>query len=172
MAWISVDFPTPEFPETRVVRPASSSHLLHAPALPDRHLQHPVAGPLVDRAELRDGLRVLQVELRQEDRHRDLVGLAGHQKPVHELRGRLGRTQRRHQQRLVDVGGDDMRLFRKVRSPADHVVAPRQDVGDHIVAPLVGLARHFVAHHHGIGRTHPFQAQSAPDAAAHRLTVV
>ena len=31
MAWISVDFPTPEFPETRVVRPASSSRTSSTP---------------------------------------------------------------------------------------------------------------------------------------------
>ena len=51
------------------------------------------------------------------------VALAGYQEAVDELRSRHGREQRHDQQRPVEVGGDDVRLFGEVRGPANEVVA-------------------------------------------------
>ena len=144
---------------------------LHPRAIGRRDLQHLVTRPFVNGAERRNGLRVLQVDLREQDHDRDLVGLARHEEAVDELGRRLGLAQRHHEQRAVDVRRDDVRLLREVRRPADDIVAPRHDVHDDMVAVLILLAAHLVAHDHRIGRPHPLQAQAAPDAAAHRFAV-
>ena len=137
-----------------------------------RNLQHAVSGTFVYGAEFRHGGRILQVGFRKCDRYGHLVGLAGHQEAVYELRGRFRGPQCRQQQCLVDVCGDDMGLLRKVRSPTDHIVAAGTDVADDVVTPVVGLASDLVAHHHRVGRPDAFQTQAPADAAADGLPVV
>ena len=114
------------------------------------------------------GRRTRQIGLGQKYRHWHLVRLARNQKTVNELRSRLGREERGHEQRLIEIGGNDMRLLREVRRSPYDIVAARFDVGDDGLPRLVTLATHDVANDDGICRPHPFQAQPPAYAARDR----
>ena len=105
----------------------------------------------------------------QQNRDGYAVGLAGYQEAVDELRSRHGREQRHDQQRPVEVGGDDVRLFGEVRGPANDVVAARQYFADDSGVLFVPFANDPVAHDYGIGRTYAFQTQASPDTALDRF---
>ena len=80
--------------------------------------------------------------------------------------------ERGHEQCLIDVRGDDVRLFREVRGAPDDVVAARQDAFDHPLSVAAFGADHLVAHDDRIGRAEAFEADAAADAAGDRAPFV
>src|SRR5699024_7039795 len=89
------------------------------------------------------------------------VRLAGDEEPVDEFGVGHRSEQCRHNQGAVEVGSDDVRLFREVGGTPYQVVAARLDAryghpaGSFLIADAV-------AYGHGIGRAAVVQAQSAP----------
>ena len=146
-------------------------HGLDAGAVERRKLEDGVPGAFIGGFECGYGFGILcrQVGFGQQNRDGYAVGLAGYQEAVDELRSRHGREQRHDQQRPVEVGGDDVRLFGEVRGPANDVVAARHYFADDSGVLFVPFADDPVAHDYGVGRTYAFQTQASPDTALDRF---
>ena len=150
------------------------THRVEPRAVERREVDDAVARAFVGGVEGRRGFGVgrSEVVFGQQDRRGDLVGFARRQKAVEEFGDRHGLRERGHEQCLIDVRGDDVRLFREVRGAPDDVVAARQDAFDHPLSVAAFGADHLVAHDDRIGRADAFEADAAADAAGDRAPFV
>ena len=60
----------------------------------------------------------------------DAIHFAGHQKPVQKRKLDLRKEQGHDYESAVQIGGDHVRLPRKVRGAADHIVPAVQNLDD------------------------------------------
>ena len=98
--------------------------------------------------------------------HRHAVSLGRGQKAVDKGSARFGPCNGHHEQGHVHVGGQNVALFRQVRSLANDVVASLVNFGDkgcRLLAALGGLLLdgHPIAHGYGVGRAYAAQAEVA-----------
>ena len=114
-------------------RPDGCPQLIDTLPRQSRCLYHTIAGALVDPMEISKLLRKFfseYVNLVQDDGGRDAIHLAGHQQPVQERQLDLREEKRHDDERAVQVGGDHVRLPRKVGRAADHIVPAVQHLDD------------------------------------------
>ena len=136
---------------------AAGNHLFHGVetvAAEGRYLEDRVAGIGVDGFQLVvyfPQLLVVEVALVEDERCGDVVGFGGDEEAVDEARGGAWEAESGHDAQEVDVGGDDVGLFRELGGAADDVVATVVDVSDDAGAVVLKLIVDNVAHGYGVG---------------------
>ena len=76
-----------------------------------------------------------------------------------------------NQQTLIQIGSNDMRLFRQVGSPSDDVILPVFYFGDKCRTFRVGSNFYIVTHGNGVGASDPFQTEVSLYLAFYQLVV-
>ena len=146
-----------------------------ARALCGRHLEAGVAdgGVEADEAvQVAEVGLVVSVRLVEYELYRNAIGFGRGQKTVDEGGRSFGIVDGDDEQALVEVGGDDVRLFRQVGGTADDVVTPVFNLADESRAFPVENDLHVVSHSHRIGAADALQAEGAPDFALDAASVL
>ena len=115
---------------------------------------------------------VVAVHLVEDEADGYAVGFRRGKEAVDEDGRCLGVVHRDHQETLVEVRGDDVRLLGEVGGAADDVVLPVVDGGDEGSALVVEHDVHAVAHGDGVGAPDAFQPEVPFYLAVYQPAVV
>ena len=136
--------------------------------------QRTVAKVLVDGAsvfEVFEMLLVVAINLVENKNDRNVVGFGRRKEAVDEDGCGDGVVDGDEQQRLVDVGGKDVGLLRKVGGLADHVVAPLEHFFDDALVVVLRFEHDVVADGYRVGAFDVVEAHLAFDSAGEDAVV-
>ena len=117
-------------------------------------------------------LVVVQVSFVENQRTRHVIGLGSYQKTVDKTGGSAWKSDSCHQAGLVEVGGNDVRLFRQFGGTAYNAVATLLHSGDEPRAVgCLKLEFHKVAHGNGVGAFYAFDAEIASQTTVDNFAI-
>ena len=113
-----------------------------------------------------------QVGLVEDEDNGHTIGLGRGEETIDESGRRLRIVDGDDEQRLIDIGGDDMTLLGEVDALADDIVAAILNLGDEGCTLLVGDNLNTITHSNRVGATDTLQAKVALHLTIKKLVIV
>jgi len=108
-------------------------------------------------------IRRVLIHFMKQQRYGNVVGISGDEKAVDESRRCLWSRSCDDEQRLIEIGGDDLRFLREVDRFADDVILSRVDVRDVAFTLILECVVYMIAGRNRIGGGTSFE----PNFSAH-----
>ena len=117
-------------------------------------------------------ISIEQIGLVEDEDDGHAIGFGRGKKTIDEGGRGLGIVDGNDEQRLIDIGGDDMTLLGEVDALADDIVAAILNLGDEGCTLLVGDNLNTITHSNRVGATDTLQAKVALHLTIKKLVIV